>query len=203
MAKKRTAVPGSTRDLVLREYNHRCAMCGGDRPQIHHIDGDPTNHESLNLLPLCPNCHLTDQHDPSAEADPAKLQLFRRYKDPAIMAPQFEPLFRRLTFLLSVDNAKDMDAVSQAADELVEFVRALEMGSFYAERIAKLIKEPVRFNVWTPNTPEEEYRSDRAKHLEKYRQALIGGRNEVYRLGVEMLRYQSWSSKTPFPKGAT
>src|SRR6266852_5884563 len=92
-SKTRKAVPKATRSQVLAEFNHRCAVCGTDRPQIHHIDENPSNNDPMNLIPLCPNCHLTDQHNPTQPIDPAKLSLFRQYKDPMILTPQFHPLF--------------------------------------------------------------------------------------------------------------
>lgn len=49
-----------------------CAICGwkeklpGEKYtpcELHHIDGDRTNHKLENLVLLCPNCHsLTDTH---------------------------------------------------------------------------------------------------------------------------------------------
>ena len=100
MAEKRKRVPKVIKDRVLDEYNHLCAICGASRPQIHHIDENPANNDPLNLLPLCPNHHLTDVHNPTQKMDPLRLYLFRKYRDPQILSPQFEPLFKRLRFLL-------------------------------------------------------------------------------------------------------
>lgn len=107
--KKRLPIPRAVRDSVLREFSHRCAICGADRPQIHHIDEDPSNNDPVNLLPICPNCHLTDQHNPTAPADPQKLALFRRYKDPTILSPQFEPLFSRASYLVHINDSISFD----------------------------------------------------------------------------------------------
>ena len=71
----RQTLPKAKRESILREFNHRCAICGSDRPHIHHIDEDATNNELENLLPLCPNCHLLDQHNPTSPVDPRKLYL--------------------------------------------------------------------------------------------------------------------------------
>lgn len=59
-AKKRTSIPKAVQEKVLKEYAHKCSVCGAPHPQLHHIDEDPSNHSPHNLLPLCPNCHLTD-----------------------------------------------------------------------------------------------------------------------------------------------
>ena len=50
MAKNRTKIPKPTKDAVLKELNHRCAICGTDNPQIDRIDEDPSNNKSENLL---------------------------------------------------------------------------------------------------------------------------------------------------------
>ncbi len=99
MAKNRASIPKKVREQLMKEFRYRCAICGGDRPQIHHIDSNPTNNDLLNLIPLCPNCHILDQHDPTAETDQRKLRLFRQYRDPTILSPQFQPLFNRLKFV--------------------------------------------------------------------------------------------------------
>jgi hypothetical protein len=61
---------------------------------LHHIDEDRTNNDPLNILPLCHTEHLRDVHNPTAPLDTAKVKLFPRYKDPAILHSKFEPLWR-------------------------------------------------------------------------------------------------------------
>ncbi|MDQ3011542.1 MAG: HNH endonuclease, partial [Acidobacteriota bacterium] len=78
---------------MLKEFNYRCAICAIDNPQLHHIDETPSNNDPMNLVPLCPNCHLIDQHNPTRTLDPIKLSLFRKFKDPFILKSQFDPLF--------------------------------------------------------------------------------------------------------------
>lgn len=108
MAKERECVPAKTRDQILREFNHRCAKCGTDRPHLHHIDEDPSHNDQMNLIPLCPNCHLTDQHNPTQSIEPDRLRQFRQYKDPTILTPEFHVVFRRMRFLSRI--AIDSDA---------------------------------------------------------------------------------------------
>jgi 5-methylcytosine-specific restriction endonuclease McrA len=43
---------------------NKCEICGisewNGKPiqmELHHIDGDRTNHKLSNLMMLCPNCH--------------------------------------------------------------------------------------------------------------------------------------------------
>ena len=51
----------------------KCEICGWNKKrnasdeftpcELHHIDGDKTNHQLNNLIMLCPNCHsLTDTY---------------------------------------------------------------------------------------------------------------------------------------------
>jgi hypothetical protein len=47
MTKTRQPIPRNIREKILNEYNHRCAKCGSDKPQIHHIDEDPSNNYFL------------------------------------------------------------------------------------------------------------------------------------------------------------
>ena len=50
MAKQRVNPSKAVRDSLLDEFNHRCAVCGVDRPQVHHIDENPSNNDPLNLI---------------------------------------------------------------------------------------------------------------------------------------------------------
>ena len=194
MTKIREHIPRVIRDRVLNEFNHRCAMCGTERPQIHHIDEDPSNNEPINLIPLCPNCHLTDQHNPTREIEPAKLKLFREYKDPTILKPQFHPLFIRLKFVDIIKDDFDAEELDLQAKELIEFVEELEMGSFYAKRLSELIRKPRYAGVWSSGDPSAEHRRRQAqqKYAQEYRLQLRNGRDKVYALTVELLRFQSW-----------
>jgi DNA-binding Xre family transcriptional regulator len=57
MSYKNVTLLKSNSQIVLEKYNSKCAMCGNDYDQIHHIDRTTTNHETENLLPLCIKCH--------------------------------------------------------------------------------------------------------------------------------------------------
>ena len=195
MKQTRKSVPKATKDLVLREFNHRCAICGIDKPQIHHIDEDPGNNSPENLLPLCPNCHLLDQHDPTSTVDQRKLSLFRKFKDPLILSAQFEPLFKRMRFLMQLTEvAFDLNEATSKAKELVEFILRLEMGAFYGPKIQELVNyiSPVR--IYGTNTPDDAYEKldeeSRKDHFEKLRISS----SQVLELAVELLRYQRWES---------
>ena len=47
------------RAVVLYLYDNICQCCKGhyDILEVHHDDGDNTNNEILNLIPLCPRDH--------------------------------------------------------------------------------------------------------------------------------------------------
>ncbi len=60
--KKRTAIPQKAKLTaeLLQEVASRCPLCSSTDVgvfELHHIDEDPSNHEKINLLPVCPTCH--------------------------------------------------------------------------------------------------------------------------------------------------
>ena len=192
----REYIPKGLKEKVLDEYDHRCAVCGGDRPHLHHIDEDATNNTQENLLPLCPNCHLRDQHNPTRKVDIPKLQLFREFKDPSILKPQFHPIYVRQKFLDDVEvNAETVDTLEKYATELIEFVASLEMGEFYSKRLKELIARPKRayvFSLGGGRDPEFERQMNRAR--QDYRQQLADNNQYAKGLLIELLRYQVWAN---------
>ena len=202
MAKaKRGRIPSRVRADVLREFHHLCAMCGQHNPQLHHINGNPSDDRPENLLPLCPNHHLTDQHNPTAPVDPAKLALFRQFKDPVILTPQFEPLFRRMRFLDDLNAISDVATIKAKIQELVAFVRVLEMGQFYADRIADVMKAEPFTEVLAFGAPGADVgRRNQAIENLNYRVRLQDVRMKAIELVVELLRYQNWPVPTPDSK---
>ena len=192
----REAIPKKLKDALLDEYDHRCAVCGGDRPHVHHIDEDASHNEIHNLLPLCPNCHLRDQHNPTRKIDIPKLQLFRRYKDPSILKPQFHPIFLRQCFLDDVEGGEEsISGFERQATELIEFVQSLEMGEFYGKRLIELLG-PLRrpFIMSLGPGPDPHYERQRRLANRDYRQKLIDNREPAKALLVELLRYQGWAN---------
>ena len=183
---RRPAIPTKVRQLVLSEFNYRCAVCGTDRPHLHHIDENPQNNDPLNIIPLCPNCHLVDQHNPTSPVDPRKIKMFRFYKDPAILKPQFHPLFSRMLFLDSIADDQDAKEVQRQAQELIDFVASLEMGQFYGKQIERLLRRP-RY-VYLSNGDPAAY----LVHQQEYRMKVRASRDQVHALVVEQLRYQNW-----------
>ncbi len=153
MARKRTPKP--TREAVLDEYSHRCAICGGDRPQIHHIDENPNNNDPMNLIPLCPNQHLSDQHNPTRQIPIPILKLFREYKDPAILKPQFKPIHDRMFYLYSFLTLSCLQ-IEEAQGELCDFIASLAMGACYKEKIWNVNPVDVHFTVVNPERDEVE-----------------------------------------------
>jgi hypothetical protein len=196
VAKRRTKVPAPTRQSVLREYNHRCAVCAADRPHLHHIDQNPDHNDPNNLIPLCPNCHLRDQHNPTSRVDPALLSLFRAHRDPTILRPQFKPLFNRLQFLNEIPDTASVDDLQTKAEELWRFVARLSMGEFYGQEIEKLTKKPSQLFVMRLDGPDPENEARRRRWDQEYREQLRAARSQVYALVVELLPYQDgWREK--------
>lgn len=196
----RKTMPKKTREALLDEYDHKCAVCGGDRPHVHHIDEDPSNNDLENLLPLCPNCHIRDQHNPTRRIETPKLVLFRTYKDPSILRPQFHPLYTRQLFLDNIEiNEESVDLLEEKSKELIDFVASLEMGGFYSKRIRKLVTPEARAYVtFLDSRPDPAYerqrREARREANREFREKLVQNRSAVQYLLVEMLRYQTWAN---------
>ena len=144
MTKIREAIPKAVKEQVLDEYKHRCAICNGDRPQLHHIDENPSNNNILNLIPLCPNCHLRDQHNPTAGIEIGRIELFRKYKDPIILSSQFYPLYKRFMYFYDIKDDANCNVLDKQATELIDFVGAFKMGNFYGKQLEELIISPAR-----------------------------------------------------------
>ncbi|MCK9425791.1 MAG: HNH endonuclease [Ignavibacteriaceae bacterium] len=186
MTKSRTTISKEIKEKVLKEFNHRCAICGSVNPHLHHIDENPSNNEIENLIPLCPNHHLSDQHNPTSTIPFYKMKLFREYKDPTILLSKFDPLYQRIIFLYDIhDKSLDNELIDKSG-ELIRFISFLNMGEFYKQEVQKLISSSPR-----------EYSNIRPLHVyaEEYRGRLISNRKKTIDLIVELLRYQNWSDK--------
>jgi hypothetical protein len=199
MAKPKRIKDPAANAAVLKEYSHLCAICARPDPQVHHIDENPSNNDILNLLPLCPNHHLSDQHNPTRKIEPTRLRLFRIHKDPVILKPQFQPLFYRMKAVIDSSDPLRGDALARAAADLIAFVAALEMGTYYGTRLRILLTPPDRPTAsFHPETAgqleviEEEMRQKEAKWELDCKKMIAHARTEVVRLIVELLRYQNW-----------
>lgn len=60
------AISPKIRDFLMDMLNHKCQLCGWSKKNvatgrvplnIHHIDGNSTNHALDNVQLICPNCH--------------------------------------------------------------------------------------------------------------------------------------------------
>lgn len=170
---------------MLNEFNHQCAVCGAAKPQLHHIDEDPSNNDPLNLIPLCPNHHLTVQHNPTVALDAGILRLFREFKDPAILAPQFQPIYSRLRFLFLAETDPVSVDPRRQFRELIEFVSALHMGISYAKQI--------RAGLTLKSSPVPLSPAEKAKMDEENCRRLAEDRGRIVKLLVEILRFQDWA----------
>jgi len=174
----------------MKEFRHKCAICGQHNPQIHHLDENPSNNDPSNLLPLCPNCHLQDAHDPTSPPDPQKLRLFRSYKDPLILDPRFHPIFRRMTSALNSNLLLSPRDLNRHATEFLDFIEQFQMGGFYRGRIL------AEFRLCTGKLNEIRKAGLEAQEggISHSQGLAIYLRNSVESLTVEMLRYQGWAT---------
>lgn len=199
-------------ETVMKEFHHLCALCGKRSPQLHHIDENRDNNTELNLIPLCPNHHFLDAHSPTSIVSVEKLQLFRKFKDPAIFLPQFQPLLSRMMFLLALgqDVAKRPDLLPSVYD-LIEFMSHLQLGSYYAKRVAKVLAlemlEPHDSGRDKNGNPD--YLASAVAVLERaicqkqFPEDVKAAREKAVSLIVESLRYQQWKNVKPYGDGFT
>ena len=202
MSRQRIAIPKATKEEVLKEYKHLCALCrkSDSRPEVHHIDEDPSNNEVLNLIPLCPNCHTDKIHNAYNYIETGRLQLFRRYKHPLILAPQFLPLFHRMRFLETDLVESGYDELHKKVDELIRLVQTHDKGEFYATELESLLRFSSWGNFWisfdeTEWEIQERIREEALRKKEEdlvYGQLLQQSKEKLYELIIEMLSYQSW-----------
>lgn len=175
MQKTRTNIPQKTREAIFKEYHHKCAFghANPPAPELHHIDGDPSNHDPLNLLPLCPNCH-------SSKLNPRILSVFRKYKSSEILSAQFEQLFNKTTLIFDLSDDDYYPYCYALGEDLVSFVRTLKKGKYYAPKIDKLIRAIPELDRETP----EEYKAFHRQRCE-----------DIMTLIVELLPFQGWKPK--------
>ena len=168
-------MPRKIREAVLKDYYHKCAICDASQPapELHHIDENPSNHDSLNILPLCPNCH-------SSKLNPRILSVFRKYKRREILSVEFEQLFNKATLVFEL-SAEDYYPYCYAlGEDLVAFVRTFEKGKYYAPKIDKLIRA----------VPEQDPMTlDQCEAFNRHRC------EEILKLIVELLPFQNWKPK--------
>lgn len=188
--KNRLNIPKSIKESVLNEYNHKCGICGGEKPQLHHIDENPENNEILNLIPLCPNCHMIDIHNPTRKIPTKLLKLFREYKDPLILDSKFIPVYERMEFLFD-DESQFSVSVKEKIKEFLNFISTFNKGEYYEKKIDKLLKYPagIAFGTMGGGITYSSCESD----LKSFIQNVRSNRREAFKLIVELLRYQGWN----------
>ena len=57
------------RQRCFERWDEKCACCGDTTAiEVHHIDGNASNNEKANLIPLCTGCHnIVESHSWTAE----------------------------------------------------------------------------------------------------------------------------------------
>ncbi len=99
------------------------------------------------------------------------------------------------------ESSFDVKDAEAKANELVSFVLALEMGSFYGKDIERWVEKPKHPRIWTIDTPDYVFARWAKEEREEYFQKLCEGREHVISLIIELLRYQKWS--VPLEKKGT
>ncbi len=191
----RKAIPKAVRDSVLKEYRHRCAICGDDYDHLHHIDEDPSNSVESNLIPLCANHHVRDAHNPTQPIDSRIMQFFRTYRDPIILTAQFRILFERFDRIYA-DECADRERAATYANDFLKFVNVMHMGEYYRKRLSYCVipsdaTSSIKLDpaINKPNQQIDEW----DKRLQRaYSDALNSRRKLAAELVFELAQQQSW-----------
>jgi len=188
----RPNIPKGIKEEVEKEFNHRCAKCGNDNPQIHHIDNDSANNDILNLIPLCPNCHLIDQHNPTKAYPQNLIKIFRQYKDPLIFSSKFYPIYSRMDFLLCEPGLLTTN-VSKDVSELCSFISTFKKGEYYGKKVGSLLRYSRHARAVDLNDPSS-FRNDAEdkNELNEFVVELEKNRSQAIDLIIEQIRYQDW-----------
>lgn len=173
MAKQRTSIPTKIRHAILKEYHHGCARCleHVPAPELHHIDEDPSNHDPLNLLPLCPNCH-------SLKLNPTILSLFRKYKRSEILSVEFELLYDKAAFIFKLPLLDYYPQCFYLGEDLAAFISPLKQGKYYAQKIDRLVRA--------------DSEQESVEELEIFHKQRC---EAITELMIELLPYQGWKPK--------
>jgi hypothetical protein len=86
-----------------------------------------------------------------------------------------------------------VNKLEEQVKELVELVQALNMGSFYAQQLDKLLQQLTWAYVRKLGGQDPEYERRRRQDNREYREQLINTRDTMIGLVVELLRYQAWA----------
>jgi len=180
MKKERETVPADIKRLLLIECGFKCSVpnCAIQWPtlQFHHIDEDPANNQTNNILLLCPTHHqmVTSKHidRKSCELLKQSLTAFAVYQLP----PQAE-LRNRLLYSLAAEvyvnsgilSDKKFTAAVLDRKGVVVFPRllrsvldqAISSGAFIGEMDAKLFR--LLFG-WSESLNEFNHRLDLTEH---------------------------------------
>lgn len=187
MTKKRPSIPKGVEDKVKKEFSHSCGYCDANDPQLHHIDEDPSNNDPLNLIPLCPSCHMNIQHNPFKKADNRVLTLFRKYKKQGLLSSQFELFHEKLTFLDELENL-EIDDIEKFSIDLVEFVETLEQGKYYSKKISEIV---IQEEISILDVIDSQVDAKDQEH----KTTLQNRKEDILRLVVDLVQLQPWKSK--------
>lgn len=196
MPKIRPKIPKPVSEGVLNEFNHKCAACGHERPQLHHIDSNPENNAPLNLIPLCPNCHLVDTHNPTRPIEPGRVRLLRLYHDPTVLDPKFQPIYKRLELLRTALANNSKRDLHDTALSLRQFLKVFEKGAFYAEEFERILMSKKHFywpGLYDSHTRNIESLTQDFASVEARTDCQVKLR-AIEELIMELLRYQGWTT---------
>ncbi len=98
-----------SRKKAFAEHGEECQTCGGTGElEVHHIDGDPTNNQTDNLLPVCRGCH-GDIHAGKLEEWAEKIlpRSERNRRVSYLMGPQTQRNIELIMFTADLNSEKE------------------------------------------------------------------------------------------------
>jgi hypothetical protein len=82
MTKIRVKIPSEIEKKIIYNSARTCNVCKNPKKgiQIHHVDQNPSNNITANLIVLCQDCHeeAHTKHDMSKNLTPEKLEYFKK-----------------------------------------------------------------------------------------------------------------------------
>jgi len=111
--KKRVPIPKKDVDELLVSCKHLCCICERPLVKIHHIDGDPSNNDPDNIIPLCGGCH---------DLVVAKVDSARRYTERQLIMYRVRHI-NKYSIFPQPDIVKELEELNQRVEKMEVYIR--------------------------------------------------------------------------------
>lgn len=127
---KRKSIPAQVSKRLFQESGSACCACGENDVkalEIHHILGDPTEHNESDMLVLCGSCHAKAERGGFSREE-----LYMAKRSPSGKAPAAQPTLR-IVGSNNVTAGRDLNVASLSIKTSKASVRAPVMPGTVAE----------------------------------------------------------------------